>query len=170
MAPISSDSRFPRRGAWVGLLVLVLIAFALVAIPIWHVRPFRGQTPEGLAVSYAFRRWAPLGTVLALLASLVLAFKLWRGGRWWSRTVLILGLGLLGGMVWFARFNVYEKMFAPLPDPRFARVAEADWMRDEDLVLAVEHGGDAVAFPVRQLAYHHIVQDVVGGVAVAATY
>jgi uncharacterized protein DUF3179 len=34
----------------------------------------------------------------------------------------------------------------------------------------VEIAGDAVAWPVRQMAYHHIVQDEVGGVPVVSTY
>jgi len=37
-------------------------------------------------------------------------------------------------------------------------------------VLAVNVNGDSVAFPVRQMAYHHIVQDVVGGMPITATY
>ena len=39
-----------------------------------------------------------------------------------------------------------------------------------DPVLAVTLNGEATAYPVRQVAYHHIVQDVVGGVPVAVTY
>jgi Protein of unknown function (DUF3179) len=61
-------------------------------------------------------------------------------------------------------------MFSPLGDARFAAAAAADWVGEGDPVLAVEQGGEAVAYPVRQVAYHHIVQDVVGGVPVAVTY
>ena len=39
-----------------------------------------------------------------------------------------------------------------------------------DVVLAVRVGDDAVAYPVRQMAYHHVVQDTVGGVPIVATY
>ena len=82
----------------------------------------------------------------------------------------MLALVPLLAAVWLARFNVYEKMFAPLGHARFAPVAEASWVEEGDPVLAVTQGGEAVAYPIRQLAYHHIVQDVVGGVPVAATY
>jgi hypothetical protein len=30
--------------------------------------------------------------------------------------------------------------------------------------------GDAVAYPVRQMAYHHLLNDAVGGVPVVSTY
>ena len=48
--------------------------------------------------------------------------------------------------------------------------AEANWVEDGDMVLAVEKNGEAAAYPVRQVAYHHVVQDVVGGVPIVATY
>ena len=43
-------------------------------------------------------------------------------------------------------------------------------MEDGDPVLAVTLNGDAAAFPVRQVSYHHIVEDTVGGIHVAVTY
>ena len=163
-------SRSRRRWAGFTLVLLVLAALALVAVPIFLIQPFSPQTSRGLAVSFVLRRWAPLATILALIGGLALAIMLWRGGRWWSRTLVVLALVPLVGAVWLARFNVFEHLFAPLGDVRFARVAEADWMDDGDMVLAVEHNGDAAAYPVRQMAYHHIVEDTVGGVPVAVTY
>ena len=35
---------------------------------------------------------------------------------------------------------------------------------------AVLAGADAVAYPVCQIAYHHLVEDSVGGVPIVATY
>ena len=165
------SSQSPRR-RWAGftLVLLILAAFALVAVPVFLIRPFSPQTPGGLAVAFALRRWAPLATALALIAGLALAVSLWRGGRWWSRGLVVLALVPLAGAAWLARFNIFEKMFSPLGASRFAPAAEANWVEDGDLVLAVERNGEAAAYPVRQVAYHHIVQDVVGGVPVAVTY
>jgi hypothetical protein len=170
MPTAPSTSRSRRRWAGVTLFLLILAAAALVAVPVFLIRPFSPQTPGGLAAAFALRRWAPLATALALTAGLALAVSLWRGGRWWSRALVVLALIPLAGAAWLARFNIFERMFAPLGASRFAPVAEAGWVADGDMVLAVEHGGDAAAYPVRQVAYHHIVQDVVGGVPVAVTY
>jgi Protein of unknown function (DUF3179) len=164
----SQSSR--RRWAGFILVLLILAALALVAVPVYLIRPFSPQTPGGLAVAFALRRWAPLATALALIAGLALAAGLWRGGRWRSRALVVLALVPLTGAAWLARFNIFEKMFAPLGASRFAPAAEAGWVADGDMVLAVEHGGEAAAYPIRQVAYHHIVQDVVGGVPVAVTY
>jgi hypothetical protein len=168
---MSSEPSRSRRGlSGAALLLLVLAMIAMVAVPVFLIRPFAPQTPGGLALAFALRRWAPLATALALVAGLALAVQLWRGGRWWSRSLVALALLPLAGAAWFARFNIFETMFAPLGASRFAPAAEAGWVADGDMVLAVERNGEAAAYPVRQVAYHHIVQDVVGGVPVAVTY
>ena len=61
-------------------------------------------------------------------------------------------------------------MFNPLGNAKFAKVSETDFVKDDEMVLAVNINGDAVAFPVRQMAYHHIAQDIVGGTPITATY
>lgn len=165
-----SMSRGRRRLAGTGLFLLVVLSLALVAVPLWLIRPFAPQTPEGLAVSYALRRWAPLATVAAVAAALLLAAVLWRNGRWWSRALVVLAFVPLLGAAWQARQNIFEKMFAPPAETLSASAAEAGWVEGADTVLAIALNGEAAAYPVRQIAYHHIVQDVVGGVPVAVTY
>lgn len=159
-----------RRMAGAGLFFLVIFAAALVVVPIWLIRPFAPQTPEGLTVAYALRRWAPLATVALVAAALFLAAVMWRNARWWSRALIVLALVPLLGAAWQARQNIFEKMFAPLTEMRSASAAEAGWVEESDPVLAIALNGEAAAYPVRQIAYHHIVQDVVGGVPVAVTY
>jgi Protein of unknown function (DUF3179) len=165
-----SKFRSRRRLAGIVLFLLVLAALALVVVPVYLIRPFVPQTPRGLAVAFGLRQWAPVATVFLLLAGLALTAVLWRGGRRGSRTLAALALVPLLAAVWLARFNIYETMFAPLGGARFAPVAEARWVEEGDPVLAVTQGGEAAAYPIRQVAYHHIVQDVVGGVPVAVTY
>ena len=170
-SPAAEKSPGRRRLAGLSIFLLVILALALVAVPIWLIRPFVSQTPDGLAVSYALRRWAPLATLAAVAAALLLATVLWRRARWWSRALIVLAFVPLLGAVWLSRQNIYEtKMFAPLADTRSAPAAEAGWVEESDPVLAVSLNGDAAAYPVRQISYHHIVHDVVGGVPVAATY
>jgi hypothetical protein len=37
-------------------------------------------------------------------------------------------------------------------------------------VIAVKIGGSARAYPIRAIAYHHVINDVVERVAIVATY
>lgn len=152
------------------LVLLVLAALVLVAVPMWLIRPFSPQTPGGLAAAYALRRAAPWGTALAAAVALFLAVRVWRNARWWSRALVALAFVPLLGSVWLAHQNIFEKMFAPLAETRSVAAVEAEWVEEQDPVLAVALNGEAAAYPVRQVAYHHIVQDVVGGVPVAVTY
>lgn len=166
-----TSQRTRRRLAGAGLFLLVVLTLAALAIPLWLIRPFAPQTPEGIAAAYVLRRWAPLGSLVAVAAALALAAFLWRNARWWSRAAIVLAFVPLLGAAWQARQNIFEtKMFAPLAETRSTSVAEADWVEDGDPVLAVTLNGDAAAFPVRQVSYHHIVHDVIGGVPVAVTY
>ncbi len=54
--------------------------------------------------------------------------------------------------------------------PLAARPRGARPGTDGDMVLGVVVNGDAAAWPVNQLAYHHVVNTEVGGVPIAATY
>jgi uncharacterized protein DUF3179 len=161
-----------RRLSYALLFLLVVAAVAMVVLPIWLIRPFAPQTPEGIAVAYGLRRWAPVATLLFLAAGLGLAVALWRGGRWWSRALAVLALLPLAAAAWRAPKNnlMFEGMFAPMTKTAAAPAADARWVEDGDTVLAVELNGDAAAYPVSQVAYHHIVHDVLGGVPVAVTY
>ena len=160
-----------RRGAWLALLLLPLLALAVVMVPVMLIRPFAPQSPFSIALAYTLRRWSPWLTVAVALAALALAVRLWREAPRLIPRIAAVLLGLVAvATTWMARQNHFEWMFAPLPDARFARAADASAAAPDDMVLAVTTGGDAVAYPVRQIAYHHLVEDSVGGVPIVATY
>ena len=160
-----------RRAAWLVLLLLSIITLATVITPVWVIQPFRPQTTRGLASSMAMRSWSPIITVIALISALALVIWLWRGSRsWWRKALLLLILLPVLPATWFARQNHFEWMFHPLPNAAYATAGDASFVADSDMVLSVENNGEAVAYPVRQMAYHHVVQDVVGGKPIVATY
>lgn len=160
-----------RRIAWLALLIIILATLAIVATPLLIIQPFKAQTPRGLAVSYAMRRWSPILTIAALIVSFVAAGWLWRGSRrWLVKAALVIILLPLLAATWFARQNHFEWMFNPLTHTAYAKSSEASFVDGSDMVLAVENNGEAVAYPIRLMAYHHLVQDVVGGTPIVATY
>lgn len=61
-------------------------------------------------------------------------------------------------------------MFNPLTNSTYAKVSEVNFVKDDEMVMAVNVNGESVAYPVLQMAYHHVVQDVVGGQPITATY
>jgi hypothetical protein len=156
---------------WSLLLLVVAAALAFVVVPVFLIQPFRPQTERGLAVGYEVRRFAPWATVALALVALLLVARMWRASRrWWAKALMVLLLLPVGASVWASRQNVYELMFNPLAAPAYARAGEVDYVGDEDMVLAVGRGGERAAYPVRLMAYHHLVADTVGGVPLVATY
>jgi hypothetical protein len=155
---------------WLPLLLIVAAAAALVVVPVFLIQPFKAQTAKSLEVGYAVKSWAPWATVALAAAGLWLVARMWRGSRWWAKAALVVLFVPLAASVWASRQNVYEVMFNPLERPAYVPPAEVNYIGDGDMVLAVERGGERVAYPVRLMAYHHIVADAVGGVPVAATY
>ncbi len=163
--------RFRRQAAWATLLLITLASLAMVLIPVWVIQPFRPQSQNGLELSYALRRWSPFVTIVTSIIVLAVIAWLWRNSsRVWRKALMIAALVLALTATWFAQQNHFEWMFNPLTHTAYAKASEANFVADADMVIAVNKGGEAVAYPVRQMAYHHVVQDVVGGVPIVATY
>ena len=159
-----------RRVAWAALLILVLTVLSAVLIPVGLIMPFRSQSQRGLAVAYTLRRWSPSLTLVAAVVAIALVVWLWSNSRWWRKAVLVIALIPIFSAAWFARQNHFEWMFNPLPNAAYAKISEAEFVGDSDMLLAVENQGEAVAYPIRLMAYHHLVQDTVGGTPIVATY
>lgn len=57
-----------------------------------------------------------------------------------------------------------------LDNPDRIPAAEADYLKDDDLVFGVEIAGDARAYPLRIMGWHEMFNEVIGGVPVALAY
>jgi hypothetical protein len=68
-----------------------------------------------------------------------------------------------------ARLNYFEWMFHPVDVAVFESEAQSKLDKSE-MILAVSLGSDARAYPILQMAYHHVLNDVVNGVPIAVTY
>lgn len=160
-----------NKTAWLLLLLLTAATVAIVFTPVWLIQPFAAQTPRAVEISYLFKSWSPILTVVSTILAICLVVFIWRNAkRWYRAAPVVLPLAVILVFTWFARQNHFEWMFEPLRDTQFATLAETDFVKDDEMVLAVKIGDDAVAFPVRQMAYHHIATAVVGGTPITATY
>ena len=151
------------------LIPIALIA--VVVVPLVLDQPFGSQTARTLEAAYAMRRWSPILTVLGVAALAVLAAISLRRRRTGLALVGFAGALMLAiAAAWFARQNPFEWMFNPLPQPQFVAAAKATFVEPNDLVLAVSVDGDAAAYPIRQMAYHHLVNDRIGRTPAVVTY
>lgn len=171
MVPGKSPLILNRKTEWLALFAITVGSIAFVVAPVWIIQPFKPQTARGVELSYTLRLWSPLVTILSLASGLFLVASLWRRSqRWWKKTILIVILIPLLASTWFARQNHFEWMFNPLANAAYVKANEAAFVADDDIVMAVESNGEAAVYPIRQMAYHHLVQDTVGGTPIVATY
>ena len=166
-----SPTSKPRTSSWLWTLfsLCALVTIALFFIPAFIIRPFRHQVPRALELAMALRQRAPLGTLIAGSACFILAFALWRTVTRWRKSLIVLTLLVVTFSAVVARLNYFEWMFHPIGGPQF--LAQSDSKLDpKEMILAVSLGSDARAYPISQMAYHHVLNDVVAGVPIAVTY
>ena len=159
-----------RRILWAALIGLCVIGFACFAFPLYVIRPFRAQGAAELAAALIVRSWGPGVAVLAAVVSVVILAVFWkrigtRLARGMAAAICLLSAVFAG----LAQVNVYERMFHPLPTVGSTAADQAK-VDPEDMVLAVSFSGQARAYPIRTMGYHHIANDWVAGTPVAATY
>ena len=80
-----------------------------------------------------------------------------------------MALALSAASAVMVRQNYFEWMFHPITSAGFVSPGDAR-LGDKEMVIAMRIGQEARAYPIVQMAYHHILNDMVAGVPIAATY
>jgi hypothetical protein len=154
------------------LLLLACLAASLfcVAYPIYVIRPFRHQGPDELAIALLVARFNAAVTLIAAIAAIAACVGYWRlQPLKWKRVLPAAGALLAVVFAFLARVNVYELMFHPVIHASFTAAPEVK-LDGAEKVITVRIGGQARAYPIRVMSYHHLLNDIVGGVAIVATY
>ena len=153
-----------------GILACSLVSFACFVFPIYVIRPYRHQGARELAVALFAHQVGPtLSALCAAIAFAILIFTWKRKSGWGKRLGLIALLMIALGGAFLSRVNVYEQMFHHLDTPQFETSAIARVDKD-DMVLTVQINGESRAYPIREMAYHHVVNDTVGQLPIVSTY
>ena len=160
-----------RTSPWISsaFSLCVVIALGLFFIPAFIIRPFRHQAPHALVLAMALRQRAPLGTLIAGLTCLVFASALWRTVGRRRKSLLVLTLLVVTVSAVMSRLNYFEWMFHAIAGAQFVDQS-ASKLDPKEMILAVRLGDDARAYPISQMAYHHVLNDLVAGVPIAVTY
>ncbi len=156
----------------IALLILVVSSIALVVMPSYLVSPMISQTAYDLELSYTLSNWAPTLVLINLVIGVILALMIWskQDARLRTRVAVIIAVAVLAFAAHATRGYLAEKMFTPLPEVIRVAASEATYVLPEDLVLGVKHAGEAAAYPVPIIAYHHIANDRLAGEPFVVTY
>jgi len=163
----------PQLKRWtfmVVMLVSMLVSLACVVYPMYVIRPFRAQGAGELAAALAVARFRGITTAACAVVALAAVALYWRlQTRRWLRVLAAAGAGFVCVLAVLARVNVYELMFHPVDHPAFTAADQVKLDKDDKL-LVVKINGEARAYPIRTMGYHHVLNDIVGKTAIVATY
>lgn len=152
------------------IVVAIALCTILVIYPVYVIRPFRAQGPQELALALTVLRYRSIALLLCIAVTLIAAVRAWpQTTSRWGRIAVgasVLSVLVLGAL---SRVNIYEQMFHPMSKPAFIPIASAK-VDGSDKVIAVKLNNESRGYPVRTLAYHHLVNDVLGRQPIVATY
>jgi len=162
-------NRSENRGLWLLLGLLAMFSLGLFLMPAFVIRPFRHQSERALQLAIAVKRIAPALTVAAFLGVLTLSARLWRRSSSVARTGIVMTLVLSVASAVMVRQNYFEWMFHPIAAAGFVSAGDAH-LGDKEMLMAVRIGRETRAYPIVQMAYHHILNDTVAEEPIAVTY
>lgn len=150
------------------LFYLGLIGFILFEVAnVYFIMPMPGsQRMESLDAAYFLHQWRWAFRAIFGAAMVLGASSAFHASKW----AVLLGIAVLAVVIYMFNFEMAaEKMFY---QPKMLRMADtaANKVGLEKLVLGVEKNGQAKAYPIQFLGYHHQVRDTLGGEPVMVTY
>ncbi len=149
---------------YIGISGLVLFEF----LKVYFIMPMPGsQQWDSIDFAYFLHqyRWVfRMASLVLVVVGFSSAVSVSR--KWVPILCLLLALGLVGV------FNFKMAADAMFKEPENLSFLDRDSFVDSDstLVVAIENGGEAKAYPIRYIVYHHQVRDTLGGDPVMVTY
>ena len=161
--------RLDKLAAASCLFIGSLAMLALAAYPIYVIRPFREQDPAALQRAlWVLQHNRPiLFGLFCLLATP--AILLWRRTGWMTKLVLAPTIGITLIAAVSGWFNPYEQMFHPFGAPQYTTIERAS-LDPNDMVIVVTLDGESRAYAIREMGYHHIVNDRLHQLPIVVTY
>ncbi|MFT3933602.1 MAG: DUF3179 domain-containing (seleno)protein [Chitinophagaceae bacterium] len=152
------------------LVIGLLLLFAAEIARVYFIMPFPGsQQSDSIGFAYWLGRnigWLRIVLILLIAIPLIQTFT---QKKMWKKIVLSLVLILYAVIFYFFNFRFEaDKMFYQPKHKSFATASSSG--ADTVLVIGVAINGEAKAFPIQIIGYHHQVRDSIGNTPVIVTY
>jgi hypothetical protein len=156
------------------LLLLItgfLLLFAVEILRVYFIMPFPGsQHNNTIAVAYWLDRNIVWLRILALLLLVYPVVSILKHSKIWKRTMLVLFLAFYAMIFYFFNFRFEaDKMFYQPQHKNFVS-SKITKIAADKLIIGVEINGEAKAYPIQIIGYHHQVRDTVGNTPLIITY
>jgi hypothetical protein len=147
--------------------VILLILFEILNV--YFIMPMPGsQEMNSIEIAYFLYSWRWVFRIVFGLMVVVGFLKLWNSPRKIVRVLTLLPLVAVAYLFNFVM--VADKMFLQAENLVFKSAAENDLVPLDQIIIGIEFNGEAKAYPLEFLAYHHQVRDIIGGKEVMVTY
>ncbi|MFY7826687.1 MAG: DUF3179 domain-containing (seleno)protein [Flectobacillus sp.] len=155
----------------VQLIIGFLILFISEILKVYFIMPFPGsQQSDTIELAYFLHQYI---WYLRILGIVLLAYPLWKNFKIGSKLTKIIlgGLTFLWlGVVYLFNFELTADHMFYQPKNKIMASGSDNKIAKDKLILGVVHNGQAKAYPIQLIGYHHQVIDTVGGTPMMITY
>ena len=152
-----------KKYFWFGLIGLLLFEIANV----YFIMPMPGsQQMNSIDLAYFLYKWR---WIFRGLFAAMIFLGLFRS-KWKRKWLLAFPILLLGAVIYMTNFVMAADHMFYQPKTKSLVTAAANKVDPNRLVIGVTNNGEAKAYPIQFLGYHHQVQDTVGGKPMIITY
>ena len=148
---------------WFGLIGLLLFEIANV----YFIMPMPGsQQMNSIDLAYFLYKWRWI--FRGLFAAMIIVGLL--RSQWKRKWLLFFPIAIVAAVVYMTNFVMAADHMFYQPKKVLMVNAKANKVDSNRLVIGVTSNGEAKAYPIQFLGYHHQVQDIVGGKPMIITY
>jgi len=134
---------------------------------VYLIMPMPGsQQMNSIDVAYFLYKWRWLFRGFFAVALLIGLFNT----NWKRKWTVAIPLLILAVVIYMANFNMAADHMFYKPEKVLLATAATNKVDSNRLIIGVVNNGEAKAYPIRFLGYHHQVQDTVGGKPLLITY
>ena len=153
------------------LVAGLLLLFAVEILRVYFIMPFPGSQHAN-TINLAF--WIGNNIFwIRIIALLLIAYpviQIFQKDKIWEKIFLSIVLAFYAVIFFFFNFRFEaDKMFYQPKNKNFASAANSK-IDSNKLVIGVVINGEAKAYPIQIIGYHHQVRDTIGGTPVMVTY
>ena len=148
---------------WFGLLGLFLFETANV----YFIMPMPGsQQMNSIDLAYFLYKWRWIFRGLFAAMIFLGLFKT----QWKRKWLLFFPIAIAAAVIYITNFVMAADAMFKQPKQLLLVSAASNKVDSNRLVIGVSVNGEAKAYPIRFLGYHHHIQDTVGGKPIMVTY
>ena len=144
--------------------VLTLIVFEILNV--YFIMPLPGsQRIDSIGTAYFLYSWRWVFRVIIGLLILYSGLSAFQSSKWHLLTLIPLAV-----VTYFFNFQMSaDKMFLEPTRVTLKNAAESNVDRNKQIIGIIENG-EAKAYPIQFIAYHHKLQDTIAGKPILVTY